>query len=175
MYTELLERAVKALKEGHEPQLDKPLNHGAEINLYCPALIPDDYLPDIHERLILYKRIANAADSQQLKDLQVEMIDRFGLLPDPVKNLFAVTELKLKALPLGIRKIELGEEGGRILFVEQPDIDPMRIIQLIQSHPDQYKLDGGEKLRINKELPDPADRIEELNSLLGTLAEKEAA
>ncbi|MDY6978709.1 MAG: transcription-repair coupling factor [Pseudomonadota bacterium] len=175
MYTELLERAVKALKEGHEPELDKPLNHGAEIDLHCPALIPDDYLPDIHERLILYKRIANAADSQELKDLQVEMIDRFGLLPDPVKNLFAVTQLKLRALPLGIRKIELGEEGGRILFVEQPDIDPMRIIQLIQQHPNEYKLDGGEKLRINKELPDTDDRIIELNTLLATLAEKEAA
>ncbi|MGD8547480.1 MAG: transcription-repair coupling factor [Thiohalophilus sp.] len=175
LYTELLERAVKALKEGREPELDKPLYHGAEIDLHCPALIPDDYLPDIHERLIMYKRIANAADHQELKDLQVEMIDRFGLIPVPVKNLFAVTELKLKALPLGIRKIELGESGGRVLFVEQPDIDPMRIIQLIQKKPGEYKLDGGEKLRINKELPDPTDRIEELSNLLATLAEKEAA
>ena len=105
----------------------------------------------------------------------MEMIDRFGLLPDAVKNLFAVTQLKLQALPLGIRKIELGEEGGRILFVEQPDIDPMRIIQLIQQHPNEYKLDGGEKLRINKELPDPKDRLEEVQQLLGMLAEKEAA
>jgi transcription-repair coupling factor (superfamily II helicase) len=92
-----------------------------------------------------------------------------------VKNLFAVTELKLRALPLGIRKIELGESGGRVLFVEQPDIDPMRIIQLIQQKPNDYKLDGGEKLRINKELPDIDDRILELTSLLTTLAEKEAA
>ncbi len=175
MYTELLERAVKALKEGREPELDKPLYHGAEIDLHCPALIPEDYLPDIHERLMLYKRIANARDDQELKDLQVEMIDRFGLLPDPVKTLFAVTELKLRALPLGIRKIEMGESGGRVLFVEEPNIDPMRIIQLIQSKPDHYKLEGGEKLRINKTLPRADERIGEINDLLGTLAEKDAA
>jgi len=175
MYTELLERAVKALKEGREPELDKPLYHGAEVDLHCPALIPEDYLPDIHERLILYKRIANASDQQELKELQVEMIDRFGLLPDPVKTLFAVTELKLKALPLGIRKIEMGESGGRLLFVEEPDIDPMRLIQLIQTKPEQYKLEGGEKLKINKQLPDTQNRIDEVNSLLGTLAEKDAA
>ncbi len=101
LYTELLERAVSALKAGKQPELDKPLNHGPEVDLHLPALIPDDYVPDVHNRLILYKRIASAEDGAELRELQVEMIDRFGLLPDPAKLLFSVTELKLAAVPLG--------------------------------------------------------------------------
>jgi len=113
---ELLERAVNALKSGQQPELDKPLDHGAEVDLSVSALIPDDYLPDIHSRLIMYKRIASADNEDELRELQVEMIDRFGLLPDNVKNLFRVTSFKLKATPLGIRKIEFGKDGGRIIF-----------------------------------------------------------
>jgi len=169
LYSELLERAVKALKEGKEPELDKPLFHGAEIDLHTPALIPEDYLPDIHERLIMYKRIANAADKDALRELQVEMIDRFGLLPEAVKALFSVTELKLRATQLGIKKIDLGDSGGRILFVEQPDIDPMTIIRLIQGQPDRYKLDGSDKLRIIRELPDAEARLNVANHLLERL------
>ncbi|VAW72763.1 Transcription-repair coupling factor, partial [hydrothermal vent metagenome] len=106
LYTELLERAVTALKAGRQPELDRPLNHGPEVDLHLPALIPDDYLHDVHGRLILYKRIASAANEDELRELQVEMIDRFGLLPEPVKQLFEVTRLKLKAVPLGISKID---------------------------------------------------------------------
>ncbi|MFP4603260.1 MAG: transcription-repair coupling factor, partial [Halochromatium sp.] len=102
LYMDLLERAVEALKSGKTPELDRPLDHGAEIDLGLPALLPDDYLPDVHTRLVTYKRIASAADRAELKDLQVEMIDRFGLLPEPTKALFAVTELKLKVQPYGI-------------------------------------------------------------------------
>ncbi|MBS1236524.1 MAG: transcription-repair coupling factor, partial [Proteobacteria bacterium] len=108
LYSELLERAVHALKAGRQPELDRPLDHGPEIDLRVPALIPADYLPDVHARLILYKRIAGAASTEELRELQVEMIDRFGLLPEPVKSLFSVTELKIKATPLGVRKIEAG-------------------------------------------------------------------
>ena len=169
LYSELLERAVQALKEGREPELDKPLFHGTEIDLHAPALIPEDYLPDIHERLILYKRIANAADDEALRELQVEMIDRFGLLPEPVKTLFAITALKLRATRLGIRKIDLGDSGGRILFIEQPDIDPMTIIKLIQGQPDRYKLDGSDKLRILRDLPDVQTRLNAASRLLDRL------
>ena len=169
MYTELLERAVKSLKEGKEPELDKPLHQGSEIDLHVPALIPEDYLPDIHERLIIYKRIANAADTETLKDLQIEMIDRFGLLPDSLKNLFQVTEMKLKASPLGIKKIDVGENGGRIDFVEQPNIDPMSIIKLIQGQPDRYKLEGGDKLRVIRALPELDTRFKIVNHLLDNL------
>ncbi|MFP4280113.1 MAG: transcription-repair coupling factor, partial [Halochromatium sp.] len=120
LYMDLLERAVEALKSGKTPELDRPLDHGAEIDLGLPALLPDDYLPDVHTRLVTYKRIASAADRAELKDLQVEMIDRFGLLPEPTKALFAITELKLKVQPYGIKKIEAGPKGGRIVFGEQP-------------------------------------------------------
>ena len=170
MYTELLERAVNALKQGKQPDLDKPLHHGAEIDLHVPALIPDDYLPDVHERLIMYKRISSAADSGELRELQVEMIDRFGLLPEAVKTLHQVTELKIKAGKLGIKKIEYGPDGGRIIFIEQPDIDPMKIIQLIQSKPDTYKLDGNDKLRLLKADEDIEKRIKELEKLFNHLS-----
>ncbi|MBM2829840.1 MAG: transcription-repair coupling factor, partial [Gammaproteobacteria bacterium] len=116
LYMDMLERAIHALKAGKQPELDRPLEHGAEINLHIAALIPEDYMPDVHARLIMYKRIASARDENELTDLQEEMIDRFGLLPEPVKNLFQITTLKLKANPLGIRKIDLGKQGGRLHF-----------------------------------------------------------
>ena len=175
LYSELLERAVSALKAGRQPELDRPLDHGTEIDLSIPALLPDDYLPDIHTRLIMYKRIASAKNLDELQDLQVEMIDRFGLLPEQAKNLFRVTELKLKATPLGIRKIEIASGGGRLVFEEQPNIDPMTIINLIQSQPKVYKLDGGDKLRMIKELPNKEARFDVVEKLLNTLSTKHAA
>ncbi|MEN8170944.1 MAG: transcription-repair coupling factor [Pseudomonadota bacterium] len=171
LYSELLDRAVRALKSGDQPALDKPMFHGAEIDLNVPALIPDDYLPDVHSRLLIYKRIASAANSDELRELQVEMIDRFGLLPDPVKNLFAITEIKLRASPLGIKKIELGPRGGRFSFTPEPDIDPMKLISLIQTKPGEYQLDGQERLKIVKVLPEFEKRLQFCNQLLETLTE----
>ena len=175
LYSELLERAVHALKAGRQPELDRPLDHGPEIDLRVPALIPADYLPDVHARLILYKRIAGAASSEELRELQVEMIDRFGLLPEPVKNLFSVTELKIKATPLGVRKIEAGENGGRIVFGPEPDVDPLAVIRLIQGKPNTYKLDGKDKLRFTTLLPGLDDRVQLVEELLGLLAVKATA
>ncbi len=173
LYTELLERAVKALKQGKEPQLDRPLDHGAEIDLHIPALIPDDYLPDVHARLILYKRIASATDADALRELQVEMIDRFGLLPQPVKDLFAITELKLLALPLGIRKIDAGDTAGRLLFQSEANVDPVRIIHFIQTRPKRYKLDGADKLRFFADMPDTGARLATLRQILLELTGKD--
>ncbi len=170
LYMELLERAVKALKSGQSPALDRPLEHGPEIDLQCPALIPDDYLPDVHTRLIMYKRIASATSSEELRELQVEMIDRFGLLPNPVKTLFRITELKLIALPIGIRKIEAGLKGGRILFGSQPQVNLPRLLELMQTQPMHYKLDGQDKLRISKDLQDTEARIREVETLLTIIA-----
>jgi len=169
LYSELLERAVAALKEGKEPELEKPLMHGTEIDLGVPALIPDDYLPDVHSRLQLYKRIASADTTEELDELQVEMIDRFGLLPDPIRNLFLVTELKLKATPLGIIKIELSAQGGRVTFTPEPNIDPMQIISLIQTRPQEFRLDGQERLKVVKALPDAVSRCDLINELLQRL------
>ncbi len=166
LYMDLLERAVQALKAGKVPELDRPLDHGPEIDLQSPALIPDDYLPDVHSRLILYKRIASARDEGELRELQVEMIDRFGLLPVPVKTLFRVTDLKLRAIPIGVRKIEAGPNGGRIVFGPEPKVDAAKLVRLIQSQPKIYKLDGRDKLRFIKELPDAEARAGEVEGLL---------
>ena len=170
LYTELLERAVRSIRLGKLPDLDSGEEvRGAEVELHVPALIPDDYLPDVHTRLTLYKRISSARDSGELRELQVEMIDRFGLLPDAAKHLFAVAELKLQCNALGIRKLELGENGGRIVFEAKPMIDPMSVIQMIQKQPKLYMMDGPDKLRIKVPLPLPEDRFNAAKALLTTL------
>ncbi len=170
LYMDLLERAVAALKAGKIPHLDQPLNHGPEIDLQSPALIPDDYLPDVHSRLILYKRIASAHDEGELRELQVEMIDRFGLLPAPVKTLFRATGLKLRALPVGVKKIEAGLKGGRLVFGPEPKIDAAKLVRLIQQQPKSYKLDGKDKLRFIKALPDVESRAIAVEDLLERIA-----
>jgi len=169
LYTEMLERAVQAIRAGKQPELDRPLDHGTEVDLHIPALLPDDYLPDVHIRLIQYKRIASAESSEELRDLKVEMIDRFGLLPEPALTLFDVTELKLHAQPFGIRKIEAGPTGGRILFDAAPKFDPMRMITLIQTQPKAFRLDGADKLRFFADLSDPAQRVQSVKAILDQL------
>jgi transcription-repair coupling factor (superfamily II helicase) len=175
LYTELLDRAVRALKSGKVPDFDLSSEHETEVELHLPALIPDDYLPDVHARLTLYKRIASARSEDDLRDLQVEMIDRFGLLPDSAKQLFAVASLKLMATPLGIRKLDFGANGGRIVFREKPEVNPMTIIQLIQRQPRVYKLDGQDKLKVILELPGASERIRSAQELLVTLGARRPA
>ena len=170
LYSELLERAVDALKKGEVPDLDAPLDHGPEVDLKVPALLPNDYMPDVHMRLVLYKRIASAPNQAALDELQVEMIDRFGLLPEQAKNLFRLAELRQMALPLGIQKIEAGPSGGRLVFKAKPNVDPMRILQLIQRESRTYKLDGQDKLRFFANLEEPAERFEFVQALLERLA-----
>ncbi len=176
MYTEMLEQAVKAMKQGDEPMLDAPLRSGMEIDLGIPALLPDDYIFDVHTRLVLYKRIANAKDQESLRELQVELIDRFGLLPEPAKNLFAVTELKLKTAHIGINKIKAHLEGGQIEFTDQPNIAPERLIKLIQMQPQAYKFDGKRKLWFTRSYNSTEQLINVLERLLTKeLANQEAA
>jgi transcription-repair coupling factor (superfamily II helicase) len=170
LYMDLLERAVAALKAGRMPDLDQPLHEGPEIDLLLPALFPSDYIPDVHTRLVLYKRVAGCEDAQALHELQVELIDRFGLLPEPAKNLFGIAALKLDAAPLGIRKIEIGAGEGRILFGDAPDIDTGRLITLVQTQPRQYRFEGGDKLRLFGEYPTEAARFELARKLLALLA-----
>ncbi|MBP6625917.1 MAG: transcription-repair coupling factor [Arenimonas sp.] len=170
LYTELLARAVASIRSGKLPDLDPALRHGADVELHIPALIPEDYLPDVHARLTLYKRIASARDGDALLELQVEMVDRFGVLPDQAKQLFAVAELKLAATALGIRKLELAATGGRVIFLPQPSIDPMSVIRLIQTQGKVYSMDGPDKLRLRLELPDAASRLRTARGLLALLA-----
>jgi len=166
LYTELLERAVNALKSGEEPDLEQPVSHNTEVNLYTTALLPNDYIPDVHTRLILYKRIANAADEHSLDEIQVELIDRFGLLPQPAKALIRTAEIKLKATPLGIRKIDFGSKGGYILFNEKTNVEPQAIINLIQMHPNDYRLAGQDKLNLLIEIADFSERCQLLEGIL---------
>ena len=172
MYRDMLDRAVRALKSGKVPDFDLTSEHEAEIELHVPALIPDDYLADVNARLTLYKRISSALDEEALRDLQVEMVDRFGLLPDQVKNLFAVTEIKLLATPLGIRKLELGANGGRVLFNPKPNIDPMTVIRMIQTLPKVYALDGQDKLKIKLQLEGASERIRVAREIIVALAKR---
>jgi transcription-repair coupling factor (superfamily II helicase) len=171
LYMELLDRAVEAIKEGRELSLDNPTENQAEINLRIPALIPEDYLPDVHNRLILYKRIANAKDKHELKDLQVEMIDRFGLLPQQVKYLFQVTELKFKLASLGIVKLDAGDSQGRMEFGAQTSIDPYTMVRMVQTKPASYKLDGSNAFKFIFDMPDAQTRFSTINHVLDLLSQ----
>lgn len=171
LYMDMLERAVKAIQNGDDIDLEKPAQSGCDINLRIPALIPDNYLPDVNSRLILYKRIASACNQSDIDELHIEMIDRFGLLPDAVKNLFKLTQLKLQATQLGILKIEVSAGGGKIEFSEKPNVDPLKIIQLVQNQPQKYQLDGANKLRIKDDLPTAEERIGITQTLLNNLSD----
>ena len=171
LYNELLERAVHALKSGQVPDFDLSCEHQSDVELHLPTLIPEDYLPDIHTRLTLYKRIASARTEDHLRELKVEMIERFGLLPEPARHLFALSSLRLMATPLGIRKLDFGEHGGRIVWSDTPHVDPGIIIKLIQTLPQVYKLEGQDKLHVMRTLPTADERIasaRELLCILGT-------
>lgn len=170
LYMDMLDRAVKSIKDGKTLDLDKPLSDGAEINLRIPALMPDDYIPDVNSRLVLYKRLAACSNERDLKDLQIEMIDRFGLLPEPAKNLIRVTELKFIAEKIGITKLEASASAGRIEFCTEPNIDPMKIIQLIQTQPNIFKMEGANNLKFNIPMSDTESRITTINDLLTQLS-----
>lgn len=169
LYTELLERAVNALKSGKQPELDAPMETGPEVDLQTQALIPEDYLPDIHARLVLYKRIASTETDAELRALKVEMIDRFGLLPDAVKALFSIAALKQQASPLGIKKIDVHVAGGRIVFNAEPKINTAKLISLIQTQAKCYKFDGSDKLRFSKTFDSTDEKIVFLSDLLTKL------
>ena len=170
LYSELLERAVKSLKAGKQVDIDAPIEHGPEIDLHVPALLTTDYMPDVHLRLTLYKRIASCKDQTELDELQVEMIDRFGLLPAQAKSLFRVAELKLKAAPLGVRKIEAGPTGGRIHFGPDTPVEPLTVIRLVQQESKTFKLDGQDRLRFSMDLEDREKRFQAVEALLTRLA-----
>jgi len=170
LYSELLERAVKALKSGKQPELNTSLHSGSEVDLGVTALIPEDYLPDVHTRLVFYKRIASAATKSDLRELEVEMIDRFGLLPEPVKQLFAVTYVKLLIEPIGIIKLDAGDSMLRIQFNSEPNIDPMKLIKLIQSQPKQFQLKGQTELSFFDTMPNIEQRISAIELVIRSIA-----
>jgi len=172
LYTELLGRAVASLRAGKEPDLDSPLDAGVDINLHVAALLPDDYVPDVHLRLILYKRLSSTANADDLRELQVELIDRFGLLPEPAKNLIRIAAIKQRATTLGIEKIDAADKGGYLVFGPHSHIDPVALVQLVQNDGQTYKLQGSHRLQFRGNYDDIDLRFRAVEKLLARLAVK---
>ncbi|MDY7025334.1 MAG: transcription-repair coupling factor [Pseudomonadota bacterium] len=173
LYMELLEKSVSALKEGKNLSMEE-LAEGEklDINLGMSALIPDDYLPDVHNRLMLYKRISAAKTTRALEELQIEMIDRFGLLPEPAKHLFQINVLRLKAQPLQLERIDAHAGGGSLRFGKRPNINPAALIDLVQKQYGIFKLEGQEKLKFSVDLSDVSSRFEFIDGLIEALTPK---
>jgi transcription-repair coupling factor (superfamily II helicase) len=174
LYNELLSWAVASLRAGQEPSLEDPFRHGPEVETGLAVLIPEDYMPDVFMRLVQYKRIANAATEQDLEELQVEMINRFGLLAEPTRALFGVTWLKLLAAELGVEKLQAAATGGSIRFGRNASVDAATLVRLVADQPAAYSLDGPYRLRFSWDPPvaeaDRIDRLERLLCLLGARA-----
>lgn len=177
LYTEMLEEAVAAIKAGRTPDFDLQSDHAVDLNLRIPALIPEEYLPDVHTRLIMYKRIASANNLDELNDIQEEMIDRFGTLPKPLALLFAQTRLKLRAVNYGIKKIDANVSSGRIEFSQTTSVDPMSLVQLIQDEPQTYKLGSANQLQFRHECEKPDHKLEFISGVLDKMkiSEQQAA
>ncbi|MEB0136442.1 transcription-repair coupling factor [Actimicrobium sp. CCC2.4] len=168
MYSDMLNLAVRSLRNGKEPDLAAPLASTTEINLHVPALLPAEYCGDVHERLSLYKRLASCNDADKIDDLQEEMIDRFGKLPEPAKALVETHRLRVLAKPIGIIKIDAHGEAAQLVFEPNPPIDAMRIISLIQKNR-HIKLNGQDKLRITASMPDLAARVLQIKTTIRAL------
>ena len=169
LYMEMLEKATKAIQKGKTPNFDSPLSLTAEISLHMPALIPDDYLGDVHQRLLFYKRISNTDTQEKLDNIRMELIDRFGLPPQSVKQLFSVHQLRLKAEQLGITKIDISSHGGRIEFSPDTPVQAISIIQMMQKHPTFFRMEGGQRLKVMVMLEEYDKRIKFINDLLDSL------
>ncbi|WP_060465718.1 transcription-repair coupling factor [Acinetobacter sp. LMB-5] len=169
LYMEMLEKATKAIQQGKTPNFDAPLSLTAEINLHIPALIPDDYLGDVHQRLLFYKRISNTDTQEKLDNIRMELIDRFGVPPQSVKHLFSVHQIRLKAEQLGITKIDINTQGGNIEFSPDTPVQAISIIQLMQKHPTYYRMEGGQRLKVMVQLEEQEKRIQFINDLLAKL------
>jgi len=170
LYMDMLEQAVEALKEGREPSLDSVLASQTDIELRIPALLPDDYIGEVNTRLSLYKKLAGCKNVLQIREFQIELIDRFGLLPDAAKNLVNIAEMKLDAKNVGINKIDATNRGAVIEFAEHTKVEPGYIISLIQTKPNKFKLEGPQKLRVVVESESAQSRIDAVKQLLDDLS-----
>ena len=171
LYTEMLKQAVRDLKKGRQPDLDAPLGITTEIKLHSPALLPEDYCPDIHERLVLYKRLAVCETAQQINAIHEELVDRFGLPEQPVKTLIESHHLRLAAKELGIDAIDATSEAVTVTFGKNNNVDPTEIILLIQNDK-KYRLAGADKLRFTAEMEYIEVRINTVKNVLKTLKER---
>lgn len=165
LYSDMLNHAVKQLKAGKEPDLNAPLGVTTEINLHVPALLTNVYCPDVHERLVLYKRLANANNDDELDTLQEELIDRFGLLPEQGEALLACHRLRIAAKPLGINKIDASDSAVQLHFAQNTELDPMKLINLLQRDR-RCRMNGPDKLRVTVQLGSVSHRAEFVKTLL---------
>ena len=170
LYMDMLDKAVKAIQKGEKFDPDSEDDDAVEMNLRVPAIIPEDYLPDINTRLTLYKRIASAKNDSDIDDLQVEMIDRFGLLPDQVKFLMRQTRLRFFAETLGITKVEAGAGSGKIEFAKDTKVEPLTIVKLVQTQPQNFRLDGATQLKFTFEMQEHDQRLKTVHQVLEKLA-----
>lgn len=168
MYTDMLNHAVRSLRAGKEPDLTAPLNVTVEIKLHTPALLPEQYCHDVHERLTLYKRLASTHALEELAHIQEELIDRFGKLPDPANVLLETHRLRILAKPLGVLKIDSSSEATVVQFEPQASVDPGKIIQLIQKEKN-IKLAGPDRLRITVAIENVFERAQFIKNLIKQL------
>jgi transcription-repair coupling factor (superfamily II helicase) len=149
------------------------MSQHTEVELRLPALLPDDYIPDVNMRLSMYKRIASAADEQELRELKVELIDRFGLLPEPTKTLLELAAFRQRATALGIRRVEMSERGGYLDFTQETKVNPAYLVKLLSEQPRIYKMDGPTRLRFQVPTQDRAMRLKLVDGLLAHPAEQQ--
>ena len=168
LYNEMLAEAVRSLRMGIEPDLLSPLSATTEINLHAPALLPDAYCGDVHARLSLYKRLASANAAAQIDSLLEEVTDRFGKLPPQGQTLFDVHRLRVLAKPFGVTKIDAGAKLMVISFRPNAPVEAMKIIELVQKNR-HIRLAGNDKLRIERDTPEPKDRAQLIRDVLRAL------
>jgi transcription-repair coupling factor (superfamily II helicase) len=169
LYSEMLDHAVRSLKKGKEPDLSQPLNVATEVNLHSPALLPEAYCGDVHERLVLYKRLANCESDEALERLTEELVDRFGPLPDPARVLLECHKLRIQGAPLGVQKIDAAPSGIVVQFIPEPPVDARKVLALVQSNR-IYRLPGPDRVRIEMKHEDLKSRSNEVRQFLKKLA-----
>jgi transcription-repair coupling factor (superfamily II helicase) len=169
LYVRMLDSAVRSLKNGREPDLSAPLDLSTEINLHVPALLPADYCSDVHERLVIYKRLANCESLETLETLREELIDRFGLLPEPARALIECHRLRILGKPLGLARIDASESAIQLQFVPRPPIEPAKVLSLVQRKK-HYRLAGQDRLRIELKLADVKERVAAVREAFSELA-----
>jgi transcription-repair coupling factor (superfamily II helicase) len=170
LYLELLERAVAALRAGRVPELEKPLHHGPEIDLHVPALLPETFLPDVHARLVLYKRISGVESEVELDDLQSEAVDRFGALPAPARNVFRIGRMRVIAARLGIERLDVAASGGSVTFGETTTVDAGALILAVQRSNRAMRFDGPRKLRFTGNFPTEDERFGAAEQMVAMLS-----
>lgn len=169
LYNEMLNKAIKALQDGQEPNYESPFDQSCEVRLHASALLPNDYCPDVSARLSIYKRLSHASSLDELRDIQEELIDRFGSLVEEAKNLLSTHRLRLLAEPFTITVVDIGDDKAIMTFNTSSKVDPLSLIDLVQKNkhihfkgPERIIIDLKDNLKLEQ-------RIQEVASILGRL------